>query len=85
VLSTHEQQLWHDIERWYAAEVEDPPRGVDDLPGPVVTGIWTTVVLLVLGFTVAGLAVGALTALGGLLWRWWPLIGGRAAPGPPDR
>jgi hypothetical protein len=51
-------------------------RGVDDLPAAVVSGIWGSILLILLGFVLAGLAVGAVTALGALLWRCWPPVGG---------
>ena len=83
MLSTHEKQLWDDTERHQAAGTDGsaPPgrhrhrldgRRVDDLPGLVVAGIWSCIVLVLFGFVVAGLAVGAVTALGALLWRHRP-------------
>jgi hypothetical protein len=91
VLSSHEQRIWDDIERFYAAEAEEPVlaaphpthrrrregRGVDDLPAAVVAGVWATILLILIGAVVAGAAVGAATALGWLLWRLWPLLRGR--------
>jgi Protein of unknown function (DUF3040) len=101
VLSSHEQRIWDDIERFYAAEVEEPVlpgrrpthrrrldgRGVDDLPAAVVAGVWSTILLIIFGALVAGFAVGAATALGWLLWRYWPLLRGEdtAATGPTGR
>jgi hypothetical protein len=84
VLSSHEQRIWDDIERFYAAEAEEPVRpglrpvrrrrDADDLPGLVVAGVWSTILLIVFGAVAAGFAVGAATALGWLLWRHWPLL-----------
>ncbi|MGK5111380.1 MULTISPECIES: DUF3040 domain-containing protein [unclassified Geodermatophilus] len=87
MLSSHEQQIWDDIERLYAAEAEepDPPgrhpaqrhrrdaRDLDDLPVAAVAGARIAVVLILLGVVAGGLAVGAATALGWLLWRYWPV------------
>jgi hypothetical protein len=88
MLSSQERRIWQDIER-YHAEVGEPllpelqphrprmeGRGVDDLPAAVVSGTWGSILLILLGFVLAGLAVGAVTALGALLWRYWPLVRG---------
>ncbi|MGY1639036.1 hypothetical protein ACI78V_20515 [Geodermatophilus sp. SYSU D00742] len=101
MLSSHEQRIWDDIERFYAAEAPEPVlpgrhaaswhrrvgRGVDDLPAAVVGGAWAMVLLVVFGAVVAGLAVGAATALGWLLWRSRPLLrrGDPTSAGPDDR
>jgi hypothetical protein len=87
VISSHERRIWHEIERHDAgtrapARPGLPPphwrrpagRGVDDLPALVVSGIWSSIVLVLFGFTPAGLAVAATTALAALLWRYWPLL-----------
>jgi len=87
VLSSQERRIWQDIERW-DAEIGDalpgtPPtapapaedRGVDDLPAVVVCGIWAGIILILFGLVLAGLAVGAVTVLGALVWRYWPLRG----------
>jgi hypothetical protein len=88
VLSSHEQRIWDDIQRCYAAEAEEPvlpglrsalrrrraDRAVDDLPATVVAGAWSAILLVLLGGLVVGLAVGAATALGWALWRCWPLL-----------
>jgi hypothetical protein len=94
VLSGPEQQAWEDIERFYALEVEEPVpagadgqwpslAGVDDLPGGVVAGAWITIVLVIFGALVAGLAVGAATALAWIVWHRWPRRGGPATPTAP--
>ena len=38
-----------------------------------VAGARIAVILVLLGVVAGGLAVGAATALGWLLWRYWPL------------
>jgi hypothetical protein len=82
VLSSHERRIWADID----AGTEEPTtvgprpphrhrpddRSIDDLPALVVAGIWAGIVLVLCGLVVAGFAVGAVTALGALLWRHWP-------------
>jgi hypothetical protein len=50
---------------------------VDDPPVAVVAGTWSAILLILFGAVVVGLAIGAATALGRLLWRWpavaaWP-------------
>src|SRR5687768_11437397 len=86
VLTHHEQKVWDDIERHYAVDVEEadpadvrPPRprtrhsrDLDDLPGPLVAGIWLTIILILFGASAAALAFGSLTVLGWLLWRYGP-------------
>ncbi len=98
MLSRDEQRIWDDIERFYAVEADEPvlpgphpalrrrrDRGVDDLPAAVVAGAWGAILLILFGALVAGFAVGAATALGWWVWRYWPLLrAGRdvAAAGP---
>src|SRR5688500_4248723 len=74
VLSSHEQQVWDDVQRFWDEEAEEPPRPAPsrrqgasreeaDLPAAVVAGTWITITLVLLGAMVAGLAVGVATAL----------------------
>ncbi|MGY1661182.1 DUF3040 domain-containing protein [Geodermatophilus sp. SYSU D00705] len=88
MLSSHEQRIWDDIERCYAAEAEEPVlpgvrstrrrrlegRGLDDLPAVLVAGTWSALLLVIFGAMVTALAIGAATAVGWLLWRYWPLL-----------
>ena len=90
MLSSSEQRIWDDIERFYAAEAEEPvlpgpqparrgrpgTRGGDDLPAAVVAGAWGAILLVLFGAVDVGLAIGAATALGWLLWRSWPSLRG---------
>jgi hypothetical protein len=100
VLSADEQQAWEDIQRYYDVEAEEPVRsvgfrtsqperhgpGLDDLPAAVVAGVWITIILVIFGAAVAGLAVAAATALGWAMWRWWPDRGDDPDPSPlPER
>jgi hypothetical protein len=95
VLNTHEQHIWDDVERYYAIEAEEPAlparpatrdrlqgRGVDDLPTAVVAGIWVSIFLILFGVMPAALVVGAATAAGTLLWRYWPLLRQDRGPAP---
>ena len=84
--SRSEQRIWDDIERFHAAEAAEPVlpgphparrrdgRGVDDPPVAVVAGTWCAIPLILFGAVVIGLAIGAATALGWLLWRSWPSL-----------
>ena len=86
MLSDHEQKVWDDIERRYAADVEEPDwadirpprprtghsRDIEELPGPLVAGLWITIVLILFGASPAALATGSLTVVGWLLWRYRP-------------
>jgi hypothetical protein len=94
VLSSQEQRVWDDVVRFWAAEVEEPPRSAPsrrkgasrddrDLPAAVVAGTWVTIAVVLLGAVVAGLAVGLATALGWALWRYWPLMRGLGSPCTP--
>jgi hypothetical protein len=85
VLSSQEQRVWDDVVRFWAAEVEEPPRPAPsrrkgasrdhgELPAAVVAGTWITITVILLGAVVAGLAVGLATALGWALWHYRPLM-----------
>ncbi|MBB3083300.1 hypothetical protein [Geodermatophilus sabuli] len=86
MLKDHEQQIWDDIARYYAEEVEEPVRrggppawqrtgdlsGIDDMPAAAVAGLWSAIMLVLFGAVLAGVALGVVTALGWLLWHHWP-------------
>ena len=85
MLSSQEQQVWDDVQRHWELEAEEPPLLVpvatgrtrrshdpDDLPLPVVAGIWITIALVLFGVMAVGLTVGVATALGWALWYQWP-------------
>jgi len=94
VLSRQEQRIWDDVQRFWAEEVEEPPRAarpapshrkrasrdLADLPAAVVAGTWITIMLVLFGAAAAGLAVGVATALGWALWRSWPQLSRQGAP-----
>jgi len=92
VLSSQEQQVWDDVQRFWEWEAEEPSRlalsragwasdNEADLPVAVSAGIWITVTLVLFGAMVAGLAVAAATALGWALWRYWPQLEPQGARG----
>jgi hypothetical protein len=86
VLSSKEQEIWDDVQRFWTSEAEEPPGLAfpahhgrwlpgdeeEDLPILVVAGIWATITLVIFGAAVAGLAIAAATVLGWALWRAWP-------------
>ena len=94
MLSTREQRIWDDVQRFWAAEVEEPPRAGPpapshrkrasrdpaDLPAAVVAGAWITILLVLFGAPAADLAVGVATTLGWALWRNWPQLSRQGAP-----
>ena len=100
MLSADEQQVWEDIVRFYDLEAEEPgrigghhpvprqrrpARGVDDLPTAVVAGVWISVLLVLVGAVVGGLAVAGATTLGWAVWRRRPDLGSGSGPGSsPD-
>jgi hypothetical protein len=92
VLSSHEQQVWDDVLRYWDVEAAEPhllvPRATgrtwtaddqEDLPLAVVAGIWMTIALVLFGVMAVGLTVGVATALGWALWRRWPAVEHRTA------
>ena len=94
MLSRREREVWDDVQRFWAEEVEEPPRrapwapsfgepaprNVEALPAGVVAGAWITILLVLFGAPVAGLAVGVATALGWALWHRWPRPSRQGAP-----
>jgi hypothetical protein len=97
VLSTHEQQVWEDIERYYApptgevagvggllaAQREKAVPDVDDLPGAVLGGAMLAIMLVIFGEVTIGLVLGAATVLGWLLWRYCWLAAAESSPALP--
>ena len=81
VLSSQEQQLWDDIERFWAEEAEEPPLPEpveSDPPAVIVAGAFSIVLLLLFGEARAALGVAFATALGWTAWHhrhrlaaWW--------------
>jgi hypothetical protein len=82
MLTTQDQQAWDDVQQFWADEADPRPRRtagrtLDDAPGLVAAGAWAAIFLVLFGAVVAGVAVGAVTAAGLVLWRYrpsaWPL------------
>jgi ferric-dicitrate binding protein FerR (iron transport regulator) len=85
VLSSQEQQVWDDVQRFWAEVAEEPPlpaprrtrrasRDGGKLPSAVIAGAWITIMLVIFGAVVAGLSVGVATGLGWALWHHWPRL-----------
>jgi hypothetical protein len=96
VLNSQEQRIWDDVPRFWAEEVEEPPRAApsrstgyarDQADLPVAgSPAWITITLILFGAMIAALTVGVVTALGWALWHNWPRLRGEHAPGgSPDR
>jgi hypothetical protein len=95
VFSRQELSVRDDVQRSWAAEVEEPPpatfpapsrrtrvsRDPADLPVAVVAAAWITIMLLLFGAPVAGLVLAVATALGWALWHHRPQLRGQSAPG----
>jgi hypothetical protein len=98
VLSSEERRIWDDVQLFWAEDAEEPPRlppapsrrepSSRDWAHPplaVVVGGWITLLLLLFGAALAGLAVAVTTALGWAVWHYWPRLRGRGAPGASPR
>lgn len=85
MLSDHERRVLDEIERQLAVEDHEsgrPGPALRQRPGrdghqPVARAVliivgWLAVFLLIAGAAVAALALAVATALGWLLWRYWP-------------
>lgn len=93
MLSSQEQRVWADVQRFWAMEAEEPTslapyepssswswHDEDDLPVALAAGVWIAIALILFGAVVAGLVVAGVTALAWALWRSWPGAGGAVAP-----
>ena len=94
MLSVEEQRVWDDVQRFWAEEVEEPSRAAPSAPSrrrrashdravlqvAMVVGARITIVLLLFGALVPGLAVGVATALGWALGHSWPQLRRQGAP-----
>jgi len=79
VLSSQEQRIWDDVQRFWAEEAEEPTqpelhspsrtksasRGEDDLPVAVVAGARVAIILVLFGAVLAGVALAVATPSGG--------------------
>ena len=69
VLSSQEQQIWDDIERFWAEEAEEPPLPEpveSDPPAVIVAGAFSVVLLLLFDEARAALGVAFATAIDSL-------------------
>ncbi len=94
MLDEQEQQVWDDVQRFWAETAEEQPaerraaaymrararRKRGDAPAWVVAGAWIAIFLVLFGGVVAGLALGAVTMAGWALWRYWPELTEQSAP-----
>jgi hypothetical protein len=80
MLSSQDQQVWDDVQRFWAMEGKDPDRlapsasswiwrDEEELPLPVTAGVWLTIALVLFGAVLAGLAAAVITAAGWALWH----------------
>jgi hypothetical protein len=90
VLSSEEERVWDDVQRFWLEEADEPPlpRIMEPVPGSdvptaVVVGVSSTVLLLLFGAVVAALVIAGATALGWALWRRWSAAGPEGAPARP--
>jgi hypothetical protein len=98
VLSSQEQRIWEDVQRFWAEEAQEPSRPrlpspghreaasreETDLPVAVIVGARIAIVLILFGAVPAGLAVAVTTALGWTVWRNWRRPAGQAEPPTPS-
>jgi hypothetical protein len=78
VLSSEEERIWDDVQRFWAEEADEPPLPEvaapvpgSDVPSGVVVGVSSTILLLLFGAAVAALAIATATAVGWAVWRHW--------------
>ena len=83
MLSSQEQEIWDDIERFWAEEAEEPPlpetihsaagsgvaRDEPEPPAVIVAGAFSIVLLLLFGEARAALGVAFATALAWTVWH----------------
>ena len=83
MLSSQEQQIWDDVQLFWAEEAEEPPmpdiesawgsreaRAEVDPPAVIVAGAFSVVLLLLFGEARPALGVAVATALGWTLWHY---------------
>ena len=99
MLSSQEQRVWDDVQRFWAMEAEEPPglapsarsrewvwHDPEDLPVVVAAGVWLAIALVLFGAVLAGLAVLAASAVGWAVWKNWPrMVRLAALPGGQSR
>jgi hypothetical protein len=77
VLSPGEQKACDELQRHYADRGGDlrPPRSRRRTPSAFVVLWWVSLLTVIVGATVPGLAMAATVGLGWLLWRYMPELG----------
>jgi hypothetical protein len=80
VLTSREEQVWDDVQRYWSEEAQEParpapsalersPGGEIDVRVAVAIGVRVAIVLLLFGAAAAALAVALATAIGWALYR----------------
>jgi len=74
VLSPGEEKAFDELQRHYTDGSDDlrPPRSPRRTPSAFVVLWWISLLLVIVGATVPGLAMAAAVGLGWLLWRYVP-------------
>jgi hypothetical protein len=77
VLSPHEQEAVDELLRHHPEESGDlrPQRSRRTTPWTFVVLWWISILTVILGPIVVGLAIAAVVGLGWLLWRYLPAVG----------
>jgi hypothetical protein len=77
VLSPGEQKAFDELQRQYTDRGGDlrPPRSRRRTPSAFVVLWWVSLLTVIVGATVPGLAMAATVGLGWLLWRYMPELG----------
>ena len=87
---SQEQQIWDDVQLFWAEEAEEPPlpdltgstwgsggsREEMDPPAVVVAGAFSVILLLLFGEARAALGVAVATAIGWTLWHYKERLAG---------
>ena len=77
MLSPDEQKAFFELLRQHTEESGDvrPPRPRRTTPWTFIVLWWISILTVILGAIVAGLAIAAVVGLGWLLWRYLPALG----------
>jgi Flp pilus assembly protein TadB len=77
VLSADEQKVFDELVRHHTEESGDlgPSRSLRTTPGAFIVLWWVSILTVILGQIVAGLAIAAVVGLAWLLWRHLPALG----------
>jgi len=77
VLSPGEQKAFDELRRHHTEDSGDlrPLRSRRRTPGAFIVLWWVSILTVILGEIVAGLAIAAVVGLGWLLWRHLPALG----------